>query len=170
MWMNEQAQELIDRTAAFATNVSDFCETIPDTRVSRKIIDQLLDAANSVAMNYRATCRAGSRAEFIAKVGLVREEADESYGWLKQLVSTKSCTQEAAAALIQEANELTAIMNSSFITSKTGRKKRPNNRGWNRQSANQKSAKTTPRRSQNHQSRNRQSPNQQSPNDSKIAE
>ena len=123
MSFNPQAKELIKRTAAFADAVIDFCETLPERQAINKIKSQLLDAATSVASNYRAACRARSRAEFIAKIGVVREEADESQGWLEMLARKKACKQETVLALIQEANELTAIMNSSYTTASRRRKR-----------------------------------------------
>lgn len=116
MSFNPKAKALIARTAAFADAVIDFCEALPERQAINKIKGQLLDAATSVAANYRAACRARSRAEFIAKIGVVREEADESHGWLLMLVRKKACKSEAAAALVQEADELTAIMNASYGT------------------------------------------------------
>ena len=123
MSFNPQAKELIDRTAAFADAVIDFCETLPERQAINKIKSQLLDAATSVASNYRAACRARSRAEFVAKIGVVREEADESQGWLEMLVRKSACKQETALPLIQEASELTAIMNSSYTTASRRRKR-----------------------------------------------
>jgi four helix bundle protein len=123
MSFNPRAKELIERTAAFADAVIDFCETLSERQAITKIKSQLLDAATSVASNYRAACRARSRAEFIAKIGVVREEADESQGWLEMLVRKKACKQETALALIQEASELTAIMNSSYTTASRRRKR-----------------------------------------------
>ena len=69
------AQSLRDRTQRFAVRAVKFCRTLPDTWEARRIGGQLIDAATSVYANYRATCRARSRAEFIAKIGLVAEEA-----------------------------------------------------------------------------------------------
>jgi four helix bundle protein len=116
MSLNPEAEKLIKRTAAFADAVIDLCDRLPQHLAVNKIKSQLLDAATSVASNYRAACRARSRAEFIAKIGVMREEADESQGWLEMLVRKKACSPEDASALIREANELTAIMNASYWT------------------------------------------------------
>ena len=69
------AQELRDRSHRFALAIIAFCKTLPTDPRSRSIWDQLHDAANSVAMNYRAACRARSTAEFIAKIWITVEEA-----------------------------------------------------------------------------------------------
>jgi four helix bundle protein len=68
------AKELQDRTKRFAVRVVKFCRTLPSTWEARQIGGQLIDSATSVYANYRATCRARSRAEFIAKLGVVAEE------------------------------------------------------------------------------------------------
>ena len=114
--MNPKALELQARTQRFATAVIKFCETLPDDQATQTIVGQLLDSAGSTDSNYRATCRARSAAEFIAKVGIAAEEADESKGWLELLVQSGKAAPETAAALIQEADELTAIFVQSRIT------------------------------------------------------
>jgi four helix bundle protein len=116
--MNQKAQALKARTAAFAKSIIDICERIDSSQASRIMTGQLIEAATSVAMNYRAACRARSRAEFVAKIGVVREEADESQGWLELLVETRRIRKEDAEAAISEADELTAIFNSSYMTAK----------------------------------------------------
>jgi len=124
--MNPKAKALRGRTAAFAAAVIRLCESIPDTQSTRTLKSQLIDAATSVAGNYRATCRARSRAEFVAKVGVVREEADEAYGWLCLLVETGALQRDVAAWHIKEAWELAAIFNASYLTAKrrlTGKKR-----------------------------------------------
>jgi four helix bundle protein len=79
---------------------------------------QLLDAATSVAANYRAACRARSRAEFIAKLGTVLEEADESLFWLELMVDAEVVTKSRVERLLKEADELTAIFTTSVKTAK----------------------------------------------------
>ena len=77
------SDELRTRTMRFAVRVVRFCRALPDTWEARRIGGQLIDAGTSVAMNYRSATRGRSRAEFIAKLGVVVEEADESVGWLE---------------------------------------------------------------------------------------
>jgi four helix bundle protein len=122
--LNTKAEALQERTAAFAVAIIRLCETIRDSMATRTIKSQLIDAATSVAANYRAACRARSRAEFIAKIGLVREEADEAHGWLCMLVNI-GAVKESAAPHIKEANELTAIFSASYLTARRRGKPKP---------------------------------------------
>jgi four helix bundle protein len=71
-------QEMKNRTQQYAKRIIKLCQSLPETLVGRRINDQLFRAGTSVGANYRAACRAGSRADFISKLGLVLEEADES--------------------------------------------------------------------------------------------
>ncbi|MCB0293056.1 MAG: four helix bundle protein, partial [Calditrichaeota bacterium] len=67
----------------FALNVIRLTRQLPNTREGRLIGDQLFRSGTSVAANYRAACRARSKAEFLAKLGVVEEEADETLFWLE---------------------------------------------------------------------------------------
>ena len=80
------------------------------------IVDQLLDSAGATDSNYRAACRSRSTREFIAKIGVAAEEADESKGWLELLVRSEQVPEAKARPLIQEADELTAIFVKSRKT------------------------------------------------------
>src|SRR4051812_5545442 len=122
--MNPKAVELQARTQRFATDVIKFCDQLPKDVATQKIAGQLLDSAGSTDSNYRATCRARSPAEFIAKVGVAAEEADESKGWLELLVSSGHATIEDATPLIEEANELTAILVASRKTAERHKRER----------------------------------------------
>ena len=84
--MNPKTIALQDRTRRFATAVIKFCEQLPSDVATQTIVEQLLDSSGSTDSNYRAACRARSSQEFIAKVGVAAEEADESNGWLQLLV------------------------------------------------------------------------------------
>jgi four helix bundle protein len=114
--VNHKAEELKARTAAFAKTVIELCDRIPQTIAGRTIARQLVEAATAVNANYRAACRARSRAEFVAKLGTVREEADECCGWLDLLVASNLLTHAATATVRQEADELTAIFTASLKT------------------------------------------------------
>ena len=117
--MNQKAEALKKRTASFARAIIEICERrIDPSQASHIMTGQLIAAATSMAMNYRAACRARSRAEFVAKIGVVREEADESQGWLELLVDTQKLDKAYAEPAIVEANELTAIFNSSYVTAR----------------------------------------------------
>jgi four helix bundle protein len=116
--MNQQAEALKARTAAFATLVIDLCSSVPQTQAGRHITGQLIEAATSVNSNYRAACRGRSRAEFISKLGIATEEADECCGWLELLVRNRLLTTVQAADALREANELTAILTASQKTAR----------------------------------------------------
>jgi four helix bundle protein len=116
--MNEKAEKLRNRTAAFAKAVIELCEKVRETSASRVITKQLIEAATSVAANYRAVCRARSKRDFVAKMAIVLEESDECHGWLEMLVDNSLLQREAATAAIQEAHELTAIFTASLLTAR----------------------------------------------------
>ena len=113
---NPKAEELKKRTKVFAATVCELCRSLPTTVDSRRIGPQLVDSATSVHSNYRATCKARSRAEFVAKMGVVAEEADESEGWLALLLKLELGPADKVEALRGEADELTAIFTASFRT------------------------------------------------------
>jgi four helix bundle protein len=133
--MNEKAEQLKARTAAFAKSVVTLCDKVVVTDASRVITNQLIDAATSAAANYRAACRPRSRREFVAKIGIALEEADEALGWLQMLVALKALTQQDAEWAINEADEITAILNASYHTAKRRLKKATNTKSTNQQSA-----------------------------------
>ena len=88
------ADDLKARTKEFAKRIIRLCRTLPNTREGWRIGDQIFRSGTSVASNYRAACRGRSKAEFIAKLGTVLEEADETLFWLELMVETemvKSC-------------------------------------------------------------------------------
>ncbi len=82
---------------------------------------QLLRCGTSVAANYRAACRARSTAEFVARIGIVAEEADESVLWLELLAETETLNIEKLRDIMREAKELTAIFSASQKTAKANR-------------------------------------------------
>jgi len=113
--------ELKQRTKTFALRIIKLTRTIPKSDDAGRIIaKQIIRSGTSVAANYRATCRARSKAEFVAKIGTVEEEADESALWLELLVESGTVPERKLSALLQEANDLTAIMASSRKTATGG--------------------------------------------------
>jgi four helix bundle protein len=114
-----KAEELKERTARFATDIVTLRRALPPTREANRIANQLLDAATSSAANYRAVCRARSRAEFVAKMGTVVEETDEAAFWLEMLIRTEIMSARALKALCGEAGELTSIFAASLRTAKS---------------------------------------------------
>jgi four helix bundle protein len=122
--VNPKALALQQRTRAFHNRVIKFVEQLPAHPAARQIIPQLLDSAGSTASNYRSACRGRSNREFIAKLGVAAEEADESKGWLEALLDAGIGDAEEAAALAKEADELTAIFVASQKTAKANAEKR----------------------------------------------
>ncbi len=114
--------DLRKRTKQFALEVIKFVEALPKGKTADIIGRQLLRSGTSVGANYRAACRARSSADFILKMGIVEEEADESIYWLELLVDSGIVTAQDAAQLMNEANELLAIAVSSIRTAR-GRSK-----------------------------------------------
>src|SRR6266478_8234734 len=105
--------ELKARTKEFALRVGRLVDALPNTVKGRTIANQIMRSATSVAANYRAACRARSRAEFIAKIGIVEEEADESCFWLELIIDSGLLTEDRIRPLLSEAGELVAIMAAS---------------------------------------------------------
>ena len=110
--------ELRERTMRFAVRSVKFCRTLPETWEARRMAGQLIDSATSVAMNYRAAGRGRSRAEFIAKLGLVVEDSDESVGWLELIARLELSSEPELMWLTGESQELLAIFGKSQITAK----------------------------------------------------
>ncbi len=116
--MSSQPEEMRDRTKAFALRVIRLFRSLPyrtDTQVLGK---QLLRCGTAVAANYRAVCRARSKAEFIARIGIVAEEADEAILWLELLTESGIIPQERTKELLNEARELAAIFTASQQTAR----------------------------------------------------
>lgn len=112
------SETLKERTKQFALRTIRLCRVVPRTEESRIITRQLLRSATSVAANYRAVCRARSTADFISKLGIVLEEADETLFWLELLSDAKIASTNEIAAAIREANELVSIFVASLRTVK----------------------------------------------------
>jgi four helix bundle protein len=112
--------DLKTRTRQFALRVIRMSEALPRKMAADVIGRQLVRSATSVAGNYRSACRGRSRADFIAKMGVVEEEADESALWLELLEESGMLSARRLAALQREAGELTAIAVSSIRTARSG--------------------------------------------------
>ena len=117
--------DLKARTKQFALRVMKMVDALPRTIQGRAIAKQIIRSATSVAANYRAACRARSRAEFIAKIGIVEEEADESCFWLELIIDSGLLNEDRIRPLLSEAGELVAIMAASR-KSAIGNRKSPN--------------------------------------------
>jgi four helix bundle protein len=107
-------EDLKLRTKKFALDVVKLVEKLPNDRAGKILGGQLLRAGTSVGANYRSACRARSNADFISKMGIVEEEADETGYWLDLLISAGKVTRESATPLISESGELTAIAVTSI--------------------------------------------------------
>ena len=109
-------QELLNRTKNFAFSIISLINETPKNAVNNVLTNQLLRAGTSVGANYRAACRAKSKADFIYKIKVVEEEADECIYWLELIQELN--TLQRIPELIKEANELTAIFTQIGKTSK----------------------------------------------------
>ncbi len=118
----EKAKELQERTKEFAIGIIQLFRKLPRTEEARVLGRQLLRAGTSVAANYRAACRARSKAEFAAKIGTVIEETDEAAFWLELMVETGIVNAEMVRNLVKEADELLAIFVASRRTAREGMK------------------------------------------------
>jgi four helix bundle protein len=117
MNMLEKADVLKGRTQQFAIRIVAVVRSLPTSRGGNVIGTQLLRSGTAVAANCRAACRAGSRAEFISKISIVVEEADETVFWLELLADTKVVPRDKLSPLLK-ANELLAICAASLRTAK----------------------------------------------------
>jgi four helix bundle protein len=116
--MTTQPEQLRERTKQFAIRIVKLFRSLPKNDEARIMGKQVLRAGTSVAANYRAVCRARSRAEFISKMGVAVEEADETVFWLEILVETGIVPRARMEKLLAEANELLAILAASQRTAR----------------------------------------------------
>ena len=111
-------QELKDKTKKFALRIIKLTDSLPGTRASNVVANQILRSATSVGANYRSACRAHSKADFISKITIVEEEADESLFWLEIIHESGMMKYNRLEAIMKEADELVAIFTSSGKTAK----------------------------------------------------
>jgi four helix bundle protein len=137
-----KAADLKKRTKQFALRVLKLVAALPNNVQGRAIGSQLVRAGTAVAANYRAACRGRSKAEFIAKLGTVEEEADESAFWMELIIEAELLKAQKVQPLLAEAIELTKIIARSRISASTALtqskllvSKRSSNAISNRQSA-----------------------------------
>src|SRR6056297_2882430 len=108
--------DLKDRTKSFAHRCIKFAMALPDSVLGNHIRKQLIRCSTSVAANYRTACIAQSRAGFIAKLSIAIEEVDETAFWMEFAIGEKLLNVDKAAALMQEAKELTSVLIASRKT------------------------------------------------------
>ncbi|MGI8907662.1 MAG: four helix bundle protein [Candidatus Sumerlaeaceae bacterium] len=113
-----EAENLKKRTKQFALRVIRLVEALPQTRSAEIIGRQVLRCGTSVGANYRASCRAKSQADFIAKMAIVEEEGDECLYWMELLEESEIVAEHLLRDLKKEANELIAITVASIRTAK----------------------------------------------------
>ena len=119
-------EELRDRTKKFAMRIVRLFRSLPHATDAEVMGKQLLRCGTAVAANYRAVCRARSRKEFISRIGVVVEEADESVFWLEMMAENDIFSATKLEPLLREARELTAVFTAPEETAKQRRKQSPN--------------------------------------------
>lgn len=107
---------LIPRTKAFSLSIIRLIDSIPQTLGGRTIAQQIVRSGTSVGANYRAACRAKSDRDFLNKMIIIEEEADETAFWLELLMESGLLDDATVRTLHKEANELTAIFTTSGKT------------------------------------------------------
>jgi four helix bundle protein len=113
-----QQEELRDRTKAFAVRIVRVYRALPYKTDAQVLGKQLLRCGTAVAANYRAACRARSKAEWVAKIGIVVEEADETVFWMEMLSDCGVVQLKKLESLLAEAHELSALFTASQRTSR----------------------------------------------------
>ena len=108
--------ELKLRTKNFSLMVIDLVEKLPNSISVRVIANQIVKSGSSVGANYRAVCRARSDREFVSKMNIVLEEADETLFWIEIIIAKQWMSNPELEAIWKEGNELTAIFVSSLKT------------------------------------------------------
>ena len=116
--MNERAEQLRRRAKRFAIRILKFAKGLPKDPATTTVAHQLARSGSSVSSNYHACCRARSRAEFIAKLGVVLEEADETEHWLDVLSAAGLASGGELDSLLAESRELRAIFKASVDTAR----------------------------------------------------
>lgn len=116
-----QAKQLQDRTKAFAIRIVKAFARLPKDDATRIIARQFLRSGTSLAANYRSACRARSAADFISKISVVAEEADETLFWFELLSQAELIKLESVEPLMKECQELLKIFSASLATAKRNR-------------------------------------------------
>ncbi len=119
--MLSQQEELRDRTKKFAVRVVRVYRALPLKTDAQVLGKQLMRSGTGIAANYRASCRSRSKAEWIAKIGVVVEEADETVFWLEMLSDCGIVPLKKLESLLAEAHELSAIFTASQFTARRNR-------------------------------------------------
>ena len=115
-------EEFRKRTKTFALRIIKLVGQLPKTTAAQVMGRQLMRCGTSVGANYRAACRARSRMDFIAKMGIVEEECDESLYWMELLIESGAMTPKRLSLLINEASEILSMVVQSINTARRGNK------------------------------------------------
>ncbi len=113
--------EMKARTKKFALRIIRLCNAFPNTGSAGVIGKQLVRSGTSVGANYRSACRAKSTADFLSKLSIVEEEADESVYWMELLAESGIVRENRLVDLIDEGNQIVSIIVSSIKTTKLKR-------------------------------------------------
>jgi four helix bundle protein len=119
------AEEMKKRTRGFALRVLKLVESLPNTQTADVLGKQLLRCGTSAGANYRAACRAKSKPDFIAKLSIVEEEADEAIYWIELLIEANLIKPNLVENLLDEANQILSIVVSAIKTTKELIKQNP---------------------------------------------
>jgi len=117
-------EEMKTRTRKFSLRVMRLVEALPRTRTGEIVGRQLLRCGTSVGANYRSACCARSKADFIARMGIVEEEADEAAYWMELLAEAELVAESRVANLMKECKEIVAIVVASINTARGQPRKR----------------------------------------------
>ncbi|WP_136667453.1 four helix bundle protein [Flavobacterium sp. H122] len=117
--MPHQDKDLKKRTKQFAVRILNFVENLEYSVVKKLIVNQIAKSGSSVGANYRSACRGRSDAEFLSKMNIVLEEADEALFWLEVVEEMNWKNNDELKFLLDEANELTAIFVSIIKNTKS---------------------------------------------------
>lgn len=121
----ERTEAMKRRTKQYALRVIRLVRALPKTEDGRVMGRQLLRSGTSVGANYRAVCRARSKKEFVAKCGVVIEEADESAFWIELLIESEVMSARRLQPLLDETNEILAIVAAAYYTARGKRRRSP---------------------------------------------
>lgn len=119
---NEFIRKLQHRTKKFAIEIIEMCNHLPKNKASDVVSYQIIKSATSQAANYRAACRARSKAEFFAKMSIVVEESDETSFWLEMLKDARLIDDDTFQKLHQESEELLSIFSTARKNAKLNKK------------------------------------------------
>jgi four helix bundle protein len=117
--------ELKTRTFQFSLRIIELVRALPKTTEARAIGSQIIRSGTAIGANYRASCKARSRAEFIAKIGVVEEETNETAYWLELIISSKMLPESRLKSLLDETHELERIFGTSRLTAQRNAPTKP---------------------------------------------